>query len=286
MEKNQDKLSARILMKHHVPFNDFLGLTLNDMHGLIMIPLGEHSPIQLCEDLSDETLDQIPLFRIVEAYLHIIQRDKHIKLTPLGALPKKIMVELYEKKFLLDEFIEKGITKLWREQDCIAIMSARYAAEYAGLVRKANNKIALSKAGEKLLKSNNRTQIFKLFLQAYTGKFSWHNNDAYPYEIIGQFAWAFSVFMLDKFGDRPHKTVFYAEKYFKAFPLLVENYPVFGSSNFNFMHACYGIRTFERFFLWFGFVSVETQGEFFSIEDDTFKRTDLVKQVFNLDGLA
>jgi hypothetical protein len=45
-------------------------------------------------------------------YLKIIERDKQIKLTPLGALPRKVLVEFYEKKFLLDMAIESGIKTL------------------------------------------------------------------------------------------------------------------------------------------------------------------------------
>lgn len=39
------------------------------------------------------------------------------------------MVELYQKKFLLDEYIERGITKLLREQDCISIANACFTAK-------------------------------------------------------------------------------------------------------------------------------------------------------------
>ena len=73
---------------------DFLGLSPIKMHDLTYDAYGENSVIQFRKDINDATLDEIPLFRIVEEYLKIIYRDKNIKLTPLGALPKKVMVEL------------------------------------------------------------------------------------------------------------------------------------------------------------------------------------------------
>lgn len=70
------------------------------------------------------------------------------------------MVELYDKRFLPDEYIENGITKLWKEGDCISIMSARFTAELAGLVKKANNRLTLTKTAARYLDTNNRLQIF------------------------------------------------------------------------------------------------------------------------------
>lgn len=119
-----DDIEANILLRNNAPLEDFLGLSATEIHNLLFDTFGDKSPVQFREDIDDKTLDQIPIFRIVEEYLKIIQRDKQIKLTPLGALPKKVMVELYDKRFLLDEYIESGIIKLWKEDDCISIKSA------------------------------------------------------------------------------------------------------------------------------------------------------------------
>ena len=117
-------IEANILLRNNSPLDEFLGLSPTEIHHLIYDTFGEKSPVQFRDDIDNETLDQIPLFRIVEEFLKIIYRDKQIKLTPLGALPKKVMVEIYDKGFLHDERIESGLTKLWKEDDCIAIKSA------------------------------------------------------------------------------------------------------------------------------------------------------------------
>ena len=264
--------------------DDFLGLSPAEMDDLIYDPYGENSVIQFRKDINNATLDEIPLFRIVEEYLKIIDRDKYIKLTPLGALPKKVMVELYDKRFLLDELIEDGITKLWREEDCIAISSARLAAEVGGLVKKANGKLSLTKTAVKLMETSNRLQLFKKFFQAYTNKFSWGYNDLYPDQPIGQFAWAFSLLMLHKLGGRPHTVEIYASKYLKAFPRMIEYFePSYSTAEKQFMH-CYGTRTFERFFLWFGFITMARQRIFPDPETDLFTRADLISRLFMIDG--
>ncbi len=278
--KLPNNIEPNIYHRNNSPMDDFLGLSPSEIHELVYDTFGEKSPVQFRDDIGDETLDQIPLFRIAEEFLKIIYRDKQIKLTPLGALPKKVMVELYDKRFLLDEHIESGLTKLWKEDDCIAIKSARLTAELAGLVKKTNGKLTLTKTGTKLLETNNRLQIFKQFFKAFTEKFSWSYNDGYPEEPIGQLAWAFSIIILDKFGDQPQYIELYADKYLKAFPIFITLFEHSYTTPERQFYRCYGVRTYDRFFLWFGFMTVEKQKSYFDIDTDKFKRTELVRRIF------
>jgi hypothetical protein len=282
--KIPDDIEANILLQNNTPMDYFLGLSPTEIHYLLYDTFGNKSPVQFHDDIDDKTLDQIPLFRIAEEFLKIIHRDKQIKLTPLGALPKKVIVELYGKRFLLEELVENGISKLWREEDSISIRSARLTAELAGLVRKANGKLTLTKKATKLLETNNRLQVFKQFFQSFTDKFLWSFNDGYPEQPIGQLGWAFSAIMLDKFGEKAQKVDFYADKYLRAFPKFITFFrPDYSTPERQFFR-CYGIRTFNRFFLWFGFVTVDQQKKYLDLEDDKFKKTDLMKTIFKIDN--
>ncbi len=281
--KLSDDIEANILLRNNTPIDDFLGLSPTEIHHLLYDIFGDKSPVRFRDNIDEKTLEQIPLFRIVEDYLKIIQRDKHIKLTPLGALPKKVMVELYDKRYLLEEHIENGITKLWREEDSVSIRSARLTAELAGLVKKVSGKLTLTKTATKLIDTNNRLQLFRQFFQAFTDKFLWSFNDGYPEQPIGQLGWAFSVIMLDKFGSQPQTVDFYADKYLKAFPKFITYFrPDYSTPERQFFR-CYGVRTFDRFFLWFGLVTVEQQKKYLDLDTDKFKRTDLVKSIFKID---
>jgi hypothetical protein len=281
--KIPDDIAAKIALLNNTPMDGFLGRSPAEVHLLLYDTFGDNSPVQFRNDIDDPTLDQIPVFRILEDFLKIIQRDRQIKLTPLGALPKKIMVELYGKRYLLEEDIENGITKLWREQDSISIMSARLTAEIAGLVKKRSGKLTLTKTAAKLLDTNNRLQVFQLFFRAFTEKFLWSFNDGYPEQPIGQYGWAFSLLMLDKFGNQPKTADFYAAHYLKAFPKFLTFFGSRYTTPERQFFRCYGVRTFNRFFLWFGFVTVARQKNHLDLNKDTFKRTDLVKKIFIID---
>lgn len=272
-----------ILLRNNRPVENFLGLTPTEVNYLLYDSYSEKSPLQFNNDLDDYTLNQISLFCIAEEYLKILQRDKQIKLTPLGALPKKVMVELYDKRILLDEDIESGITKLWREQDCISIANARFTSELAGLVRKANGKLTITKKGVKLLQNENRIPLFKLFFQTFTDKLMWGSNDLYHDKTVGQLGWAFSMYMLKRFGDQANTVDFYAEKYLTAFPNFITFFEDRYSTRERQFSHCYSIRTFLRFLLWFGFVTVEKQKHYLDLETDKFIRTDIVNKIFTFE---
>jgi hypothetical protein len=111
----------------------------------------------------------------------------------------------------------------------------------------------------------------------------WSFNDGYPEQPIGQLGWAFSVIMLDKFGDQPQTADFYADKYLRAFPKFISFFRHDFSTPERQFYRCYSVRTFDRFFLWFGFVTVDKQKIFLDLDNDKLKRTELVKGIFKID---
>ena len=281
---DSNDIESTILLRNNIPYDEFFGLTPNEIHNLLYETFGDKSPVQFRNDIDNNTLDQIPLFRIAEEYLKIIHREKQIKLTPLGALQKKVVVEIYDKRILLDEDIERGIIKINREEDWTAIRSARLTTEIAGLVKKTNGKLSLTKSGTKLIQQENRLQLFKLFFQTFTGKFFWGFNDLYTEQPVGQLGWAFSALMLNKFGDQERTPNFYAEHFLKAFPKVITFFNDEHLSANRMFKSCYGHRTFDRFFIWFGLVTVDKQNTFWDLDKYKLKRTDLLKRVFNFDA--
>ncbi|NGZ43969.1 hypothetical protein EWU23_05700 [Cytophagaceae bacterium 50C-KIRBA] len=279
--KTPDGIEEIISSRNSSPEEDFLGYSPNEMEYLLYDALGENSPVQFLDDIDDRTLNKMPLFRIVEAYIKIIQREKQIKLTPLGALPRKVITELYDLRFLLDDFIEIGLYKLWKEEDCISIRSARLTAELAGLVRKTNGKLSLTKVAIKLLETNNRQQLFQFFFKAFVNKFPWSYNDGYPEVPVGQFGWAFSVILLGKFGNEVQTGKFYADLYGKAFPNLYTFFQDDSSNEDRQFNRCYSIRTFNRFMLWFGFITMEKK-EIISTCNEPIQSTYILSSVFKI----
>ncbi len=268
------------LLINNAPVDDFCGLSRNEMHHLLYEPFSEHSPVQLRTDISDEPLNTLPFFRLAEEFLKIIQREGSITLTPLGAVQRKIVRELYDHRFILDDFVERGITKLTREQDSIAIRSMHLTTEIAGLIRKAKGKLTLTKRGESLLHTDARRDLFLLILRSFVEKFNWGYNDRYTALPIGQLGWGFSLYLLQSFGDAPRPMRFYGDKYATAFPALVAQFQEASPDRVEKWFAdCYCIRTFDRFLEWFGFVGIE-KGRMIEKLDASVWRTKAMGEVF------
>lgn len=275
-------IETEILLRNNTPVSDFENLSPTNFHHILYDYYSDKSPVRFHQNIGNETLDKIPLFRVVEDYIRIIEREKFIKLTPLGALPRKVMVELYDKKYIYDFFIENGITKLSREIDCVAIMNARLVAELAGITQRANGKMTLTQKGTDFLNPENRLAFFKLFFSTFTDKFNWCYNDRYPQKPIGQFGWSFTIYLLAKYGKEYRLDSFYAKKYLTALPHMLEYFRdiQFGSVEQQFEY-CYSGRTFYRFLFWFGIV--ETKEKEVIVPEKNIKATEILTDLFNID---
>lgn len=215
-----EQLQAHILLYNNSPLDDFSGLSPVQMRWLLYYPYREESPVRINKELSSNTIDQVGLFRVAEELLHIVFREKEIKLTATGALPPKIVKELYGKGYLSDYALDKGITKLMKETDFTFIMVARLTLEIGGALKKRKNQLLLTKKSEEFLIASNRRAFFIHFLQTYTEKFRWASFDYFTELPIGQMGWAFTVFLLLKYGNVEQQTSFYSNKYKKDFPFL------------------------------------------------------------------
>ena len=279
---NPDDIDPTILLQNTMPQEDFCGLNANEMHLLLYSPYSIRSPIKLNEGIEPVAFDMIPFFRLTEEFLKILQRDKAMKLTTKGALPKKVVVELYSHRFILDQGIEAGIHKLSREADSLAISNTVDIAHMAGLMKKQYGRYYLTKEGVKLLLPQNRSELLKRVLWAFTERFPWDNNDGYPEE-VGQMGWAYSLYLIHKFGDLERNASFYAEAYQKAFPRLMEALwrptPSYTSPQVQFVD-CYAIRTFKRFMEWFGLVKINQINIFRDPSLGTVMKTELVNRLF------
>ena len=278
------QIEAEVLLRNNSPIADFENLSPTNFHYILYDTYNENSPVHFHKHIDNETLDKVSLFRVVEDFIRIIEREKFIKLTPLGALPKKVMVELYDKKYIYDELIEIGITKLWKEQDCIAILSTKIVTEIAGITKRRNGKMTLTNKGTTFLKLENRQAFFELFITTFADKFNWSFNDGYPEKPIGQIGWTFTIYLLEKYGKHFQSESFYAEKYLKALPDFLNEFETNGYRPQNELFAsCYGVRTFQRFLEWFGIVETDREIRKMSHEKLKIKATDILTKIFRID---
>ncbi len=238
--------------------SEFEGYSPFEMHQILHFTFGKDSPIQL-QKLTDSNYKKIPILNQIKYLTDLIDKTGEIKLTKMGFLPTKMVSAIYEQGFLKEEHIEKGISKLYKETDSLTIHLTRILIELGGLVKKRNGKLSLTKSSKKILGDN--YELLRLILMTFATKFNWAYNDGYGENQIGQLGYGFSLILLSKYGKEKRLDSFYAERYFKAYPQLLESVePVYGTLE-KYTTNCYSVRTFERFLDYFGLINIEEEGK-------------------------
>ncbi|CAN5155984.1 hypothetical protein BH23BAC2_BH23BAC2_21860 [soil metagenome] len=260
LEKLQKLIDETMREQNTRRIPEFEGYSPAEMHHILHFTYGEVSPIKL-QILSNPDYKKIPLFNLVKYLTYLIAKNGEIKLTKKGYLPVKIVSDLYQQGFMKEEHIESGFTKLYKETDSMSVNLARIIPDLAGLTKKRNGKLSLTKKGEKTIQDD--FQLLSTILETFTNKFNWSYYDGYGENQIGQLGFGFTLILLSKFGKEKRLDSFYAGKYFDAFPMLLESLePSYGTLE-NYSRKCYSIRTFDRFLVYFGLIRIDVEGRGF-----------------------
>lgn len=256
-----EELNRHIAMITHEHNNranpGFEGYSPAEMRYILYDVFGTKSPVQL-NKLPEADYSSVPILMLIKYLLQIISESKELKLTNKGFLPTKVVADIYKQGFIKEEFIESGIYKLYKETDSMSINLARILCDISGLTKKRYNKLSLTKTGEKLISDNH--ELLKLIFTIFGSKFNWAYYDGYGENHIGQLGFGFSLILLGKYGNEKRLDRFYSEKYFKAFPALIDNIepPRYGTVK-DQAARCYSIRTFDRFLDYFGIIKIESE---------------------------
>ncbi len=235
--------------------SEFEGYSPDEMQFILYETFENNSPIQLIP-LTESDYREIPILNQIKFLSELINKQGELKLTAKGYLPPKIVSTVYDQGFLKDEFIESGFSKLSKELDSITITLTRILLEVGGIVKKRNNKLSLTKNGEKIFTDNHK--LLRHIFSVFGSKYNWGFFDRYSNDIIGQLGFGFTLILLSKYGGTKQLDTFYADKYFKAFPMLIDYSiePNFGTPETDASH-CYSLRTFDRFLDYFGLIKIK-----------------------------
>ncbi len=239
----------------------FEGYSAFEMHQILHFTFGTDSPIEL-QELSDADYKKIPLLNQIKYLTDLIHKSGELKLTNKGYLPTKIVADLYQQGYMKDSHFESGISKLYKETDSMTINLTRMLIELSGIVKKRNGKLSLTKTGEKVILDD--FKLLKTIIENFASKFNWAYFDGYGENQIGQLGYGFSLILLSKYGHEILLDSFYAEKYFNAYPRLLETIEPRYNTREKYSFQCYSLRFFDRFMDYFGLINIEEEGKMFN----------------------
>ncbi|WP_035566739.1 hypothetical protein [Hymenobacter sp. IS2118] len=279
------EINAHFHRYNAAPLAEFCGLSPTQMHQLMSAPLGVASPVRLRAELPASVLDRVPLLRLIEELLRLVQRENSIKLTAGGALPRKFLHELYAHRLVPEEYVDAGFISINREIDSPVLHTTHIIAMAAGLVKKVHGKLTITKKGQLLQAPAQRPALLRLVLEVFTEKFNWGYFDGFGDDDspVGQLAWAYSVYLLVQFGPRIHPISFYADNYLLAFPFLLNSVrEVPYMTREEKLGSYYAGRVMFRFAKWFGLVEIDEQKFGFQAKPDEVTATALVTELFEV----
>lgn len=258
LEDIQKQLNKVMQEENNRAKPDFEGYSPYEMHQILHFTFGAESPIQL-QKLSDQDYQKIPILNLIKFLAELIRKNGEIKLTAKGYLPTTIVANVYNQGYMNDHYLELRNIKQIKEADSTSVTLTRILLELSGLAKKRNGKLSLTKAADKILPDN--FELLKLIINTFGSKFNWAYFDGYGENQIGQLGYGFTLILLSKYGNEKQTDTFYADKYFEAFPLLLDSLkPTYGTLE-KYSTNCYSLRTFEIFLVYFGVIEIEKIGK-------------------------
>ncbi|MBC8180976.1 hypothetical protein H8E88_07615 [candidate division KSB1 bacterium] len=275
IEKLQKHIDKIMNEQNNQGLPDFDGYSPIEMQYILCNTFEKNSPIQLLK-LTESDYKRIPILNQIKYLLKLIENHGELRLTNKGFLPTKIVSDIYNQGFIKkEEHIDSGISKLYKETDSSTINLTRILIEISGIAKKWNNKLSLTKKGKSII--GNDFKLLFLIFTIFGTKFNWAYYDGYGQNSIGQLGFGFSLILLSKYGTEKRIDKFYSDKYFKAFPQLINE---IAESNFKTnqeqARRCYSLRTFDRFLDYFGLIKIESENgwnaEKYIIKTELFDR--------------
>jgi hypothetical protein len=208
--------------RNSAPVADFYGLSPAEMVRLLHFPFDSPNVIDFPNPVngSPECANVCILFRLMaEAF-----GENGLKATATGNLPRSLARSIAGKTaepYLADPNWTDRITG---EPDYYPLHLTRLVSGMAGLIRKANGKFYRTQKCDKLLATSNWSEIYTLLFRAHVLKYNW----AYPHFNLDspflQQSFAFSLFLLARFGSEWRPCTFYEDRFLKAYPQILQDF--------------------------------------------------------------
>ena len=239
--------------------NDFEGFTPNEMHDLLYSTSDmEKSPLIFNPEINDKLITQVRFYNHIIQYLHIVKTQQPLKLTQKGNLPRKFCRELCDMDILEGDRVAFNNRPIMREEDSYYIHFINIFTQSIGFTKKKHGTISLTNKCKEYLDKKSASELYQYLFTTYSTRFNWGYSDLYPEAWIIQGGFGFSIFLIQKYGDQAKGMKFYSDKYLRAFPSVLSEFPnTEYSTGEERFQRCYYLRVFKRFLNRFGLIEIE-----------------------------
>ncbi len=211
------------------PLEEFDGLSPHAMHRILHAPFDSPDVLAIAERLEAEP--RAPLL----AWFHLIASalgEKGVRATTTGNLPRALSQEAArvaqgDTAYGPEDRYERAPHTVRSEEDVFPLHYARVTARMAGLLRLYRGRWSLTRRAHRLLADGDDRAILLRLFRTLAAQVNWRYGTRIDRFEMVQSAWPFLLRLLQRYGDAPRPAEFYADAMITAFPMLLEEAPVF-----------------------------------------------------------
>ncbi len=256
LEDANSFLASHMAKRNQTARDDFNGLSPDQMHSFIYSPYASDDLVHFPEQLTSEPSAPIlTLFNLLVAGIG----EQGLKPTAKGNLPRNFCREAALSYWGEEGYAEETrYGNINKEEDFFELHVTRIIAELAGFIRKYKGKFILSRECRKLLNESGMKVIYPRLFRTYIKEYNWGYWDGYPEVDFIRHAFLFSLYLLHRYGDQWQPETFYAARFLKAFPEVLNEIPdpPYGTRE-ETLSSCYCLRSVKKFFGFMGLAALE-----------------------------
>lgn len=285
IEELQAAADVLIARQNQEAQDDFLGLSSDQVTRMIYFAFDTPESFKFAEVLSIEPT--APILMLIEGIVSAIDDNGLAATKARGSLPQKLCRELWidYSQLHADEF-SRSFQKVNKEDDFFELNVARILLELAGFLRKTKGRFYLTKKYQKIAHTSGLKGVYPVIFKTYCEKFNWGYGDGYNDAPFIQDSFLFTLYLLNKYGDKIMFTSVYEDAFLQAFPMAVgEMSESSYSTPEKDLQRCYYLRAIKHFLVFFGLAELEEiKGEKYSECKYKIKKAPLFDAVvsFNL----
>jgi hypothetical protein len=219
MDDAKSFVSGFMEQGNQAPVDDFHGLSPDQMSNVLNAPFSSPQLVSFPECLA--TQPSAPILTLFQLLVDAIG-EQGLKPTAKGNLPQKFCrasaLSYWGEETYKYNTRHGGINK---EEDFFDLHVTRLVAGLAGLIRKYKGRFILSLKCRKLLADGGMAAIYPLLFRAFTEQYNWAYGDRNDEINFVQHSFLFSLYLLNRYGDKGQSSLFYEDCFLNAFPMVV-----------------------------------------------------------------
>ena len=277
IEELQASANTLMAAKNSAPLQEFCGFSAVQMGQLLYEPFTSEGTLVFNDSLSPPMTCPVML-----AMRELVQgiSNEGVKATAKGNLPMTICRSAAAR--FLEHSPERGrwrYEKFRTEEDLVPLNLVRLLLGLGGYLKKTKGRFIWTKKGQRFIEQPESHWYLELLKLSAT-RFNWGYFDGYESVPVIQQGFAYTLFLVQAYGDHFRAESFYADRFLEAFPIgLMEIEEEDFDTAHRMFESCYSVRSFDRFMAFFGLIEDQL------VDTDIGKETALKKTPY-LDGLV